>query len=359
MTLSGTCDPDVVETGSIQVDPGPDIDKNYIQNFLVKDVECYNDNTGSIVLGDTSSPDFLNAIKNIKLGTVQISEIAFAGVATYTDILRVTINGTTYLGRGGEVLGGVPVVYSNAQIINNFMTDINNDPSQSDLSVSQTGFGLRLVGEVEGVSFTFSANTSDTNAITNTVTTTQIAQAYTPVVTWYYPDTTVVPANNIYNLYSGSYALNVTVGGCTSSATFFVDQPDELSFEIDFCGGTTGAISVQASGGIAPYEYTIEENGTRLPGASGIKVSNGMVNFTGLTPGRLYVVEVSDSSSCTYGLTRSIRIPRELAYDPAIVEKTESYCVTGTIGNGSIVTTPLDGAGNQLNAFSGGSGVYT
>ena len=245
LTLSGTCDPDVVETGSIKVDPGPDIDENYIQNFLVKDVECYNDNTGSIVLGDTSSPDFLNAIKNIKLGTVQISEIAFAGVATYTDILRVTINGTTYLGRGGEVQGGVPVVYSNAQIINNFMTDINNDPSQSDLSVSQTGFGLRLVGEVEGVSFTLSANTLDTNAITNTVTTTQVAQAYTPVVTWYFPDSTVVPANNIYNLYSGSYALNVTVGGCTSSATFFVDQPDELSFEVDFCGGVTGAISVQ------------------------------------------------------------------------------------------------------------------
>ena len=27
------------------------------------------------MLGDTSSPDFLNAIKNIKLGTVQISEL--------------------------------------------------------------------------------------------------------------------------------------------------------------------------------------------------------------------------------------------------------------------------------------------
>ena len=50
LTLSGTCDPDVVETGSIQVDLGPDIDEDYIQNFLVKDVECYNDNTGSIVL---------------------------------------------------------------------------------------------------------------------------------------------------------------------------------------------------------------------------------------------------------------------------------------------------------------------
>ena len=196
LRLSGTCDPDVVRSGSISVDPGPDIDKNYIQDFLVKDVECYNDNTGSIVLGHTSTQDFLNAIKNIRLGSVQISEIAFAGVATYTDILRVKINGTEYLGRGGEVLNGNPVGYTNAQIISNFMTDINNDPSQTDLSVSQTGFGLRLVGEVEGVSFTLSANTTDTNAITNTVTTTQAAQTYTPVVTWHFPDSSIVPANN-------------------------------------------------------------------------------------------------------------------------------------------------------------------
>ena len=67
---------------------------------------------------------------------------------------------------------------------------------------------------------------------------------------------------------------------------------------------------MQASGGIAPYTYTIEYDGTRLPGASGIRVSNGQVNFTGLTPGRLYIVEVSDSSSCTYGLTRALEYPQ-------------------------------------------------
>ena len=77
LTLSALYDPDVIETGSISVDPAPDIDEDYIQNFLVKDVECFNDNTGSIVLGDTSSPDFLNAIRNIKLGTVQISKLTF------------------------------------------------------------------------------------------------------------------------------------------------------------------------------------------------------------------------------------------------------------------------------------------
>ena len=40
-------------------------------------------------------------------------------------------------------------------------------------------------------------------------------------------------------------------------------------------------------------------------------------------------------------LTRAVRIPTALNFDPAIVEKTDSYCVTGTIGNGSIVTTRL------------------
>ena len=130
-----------------------------------------------------------------------------------------------------------------------------------------------------------------------------------------------------------------------------------LGFDVDFCGGVTGAITVQASGGIAPYTYTVEYNGVRLPGVSGIRVTNGQANFTGLTPGRLYVVEVSDTSSCTLPLTRAVRIPTALNFDPTIVQVTDSYCSTGTTGNGSIVTTRLIG-GVQVNAFTGGSGLY-
>ena len=84
----------LLETGSIQVDPGPDIDKNYIQNFLVKDVECYNDNTGSIVLRRYIVSRFLKCNQEYKTGNSSNFRDCFAGVATYTDILRVTINGT-------------------------------------------------------------------------------------------------------------------------------------------------------------------------------------------------------------------------------------------------------------------------
>ena len=359
ITLSGTCDPDVVVNGSIKVDPGPIIDAEYIQDFLVFDVECNGDNTGSIVLGDPTDPDFLNAITSVTPGFEQISMITFAPSAavTYTDIFRVYINGTEYNTRGGQTVLGVNSVYSNSDIINDLVRRINNDPAQQDVQASLSGFGLRLEGTVEGVPFTVSANTSDTNAISNTVTTTQVAATYAPVLRWIYPDSSVVSATSIYNLYAGEYTLEVIVNSCISSATFEVEEPPALGFDVDFCGGVTGAITVQASGGIAPYTYTIEYNGVRLPGANGIRVTNGQANFTGLTPGRLYVVEVSDTSSCTLPLTRAVRIPTELNFDPTIVEVTDSYCSTGTTGNGSIVTTRLVG-GVQVNAFTGGSGLY-
>ena len=359
ITLSGTCDPDVIVSGSVTVDPGPIIDADYIQDFLVFDVDCNGANTGSIVLGNPSDPDFLNAITSVTPGSVQISEIAFAptGAVTYTDIFRVFINGTEYNTRGGQTSNTINSVYTPNDIINDLISRINNDPSQQDVSASLNGFGLRLVGTVEGVPFTVSANTTDTNAITNTVTTTQLAETYAPVLRWTFPDSSVVTATSIYNLYAGSYALEVIVNSCVSSATFVVEEPPALSFDVDFCGGTTGAITVQASGGIAPYTYTVEYNGVRLPGASGIRVTNGQANFTGLTPGRLYVVEVSDTSSCTLPLTRAVRIPTGLNFDPTIVQTTDSYCSTGTTGNGSIITSRLV-SGTLVNAFTGGSGLY-
>ena len=53
-------------------------------------------------MGDPTDPDFLNAITSVTPGSVQQSYIDFTGTATYTDILRVYINGTDYNARGGE-----------------------------------------------------------------------------------------------------------------------------------------------------------------------------------------------------------------------------------------------------------------
>ena len=62
-------------------------------------------------------------------------------------------------------------VYSENDIINDLISRINNDPAQQDVTASLNGFGLRLQGTVEGVSFTATGNALDTNAIPHTVTT--------------------------------------------------------------------------------------------------------------------------------------------------------------------------------------------
>ena len=66
---------------------------------------------------------------------------------------------------------------------------------------------------------------------------------------------------------------------------------------------------------------------------------------------------MTDTSSCTLPLTRAVRIPTGLNFDPTIVQVTDSYCSTGTTGNGSIVTSRLI-SGTLVNAFTGGSGLY-
>ena len=115
----------MVVNGSITVDPGPIIDADYIQDFLVFDVECNGDNTGSIVLGDPTDPDFLNAITSVTPGREQISIITFTptNTVTYTDIFRVYINGTEYNTRGGQTVLGVNSVYDNADIINDLKAE--------------------------------------------------------------------------------------------------------------------------------------------------------------------------------------------------------------------------------------------
>ena len=52
-------------------------------------MECNGDNTGSIVLGDPTDPDFLNAITSVTPGREQISMITFTPTNTQ---LRIQIS---------------------------------------------------------------------------------------------------------------------------------------------------------------------------------------------------------------------------------------------------------------------------
>ena len=69
-------------------------------------------------------------------GSVQQYYIDFTGTATYTDILRVYINGTKYNARGGETRNGTNTAFPPVDIINDLISRINNDPAQQDVTAA-------------------------------------------------------------------------------------------------------------------------------------------------------------------------------------------------------------------------------
>ncbi len=113
----------------------------------------------------------------------------------------------------------------------------------------------------------------------------------------------------------GSYQVSVTdANGCSVTDSFVLTRLDAPTLTLDngasdFCydNFTAATLAVNASGGLAPYQYRI--NGGAL-GASN--------SFTGLTPGT-YTIEVIDSNDCRDTVTATIE-PQVIANATTIQE---------------------------------------
>ena len=93
------------------------------------------------------------------------------------------------------------------------------------------------------------------------------------------------------SLSAGNYLVTITdANGCTTSASTIINQPAPITSTITtnpaFCGGSTGSASVNASGGISPYNYLWNFN------------NNTLGSITGLTAGS-YNVTITDANGCT------------------------------------------------------------
>lgn len=106
-----------------------------------------------------------------------------------------------------------------------------------------------------------------------------------------------IPGNvnpqNLTNLGAGTYSLTVTYGTCTASTYFEVLDlavPPILSISpvAATCGQTNGAVTINASGASAPYNY----NWSNIPGNSNPQ------NLTNVAPGT-YTVTVTDDFNCS------------------------------------------------------------
>ena len=98
---------------------------------------------------------------------------------------------------------------------------------------------------------------------------------------------------NFTSLVAGAYTLNIKDSkGCTSSTIVTITQPSGISFSSVVptnatCGTSTGAISVSASGGVAPLTY-------KLDGGS----YGSITTFTALSAGPHFLT-VKDANGCT------------------------------------------------------------
>lgn len=153
---------------------------------------------------------------------------------------------------------------------------------------------------------------------------------------------------------AGDYNMAVKdANGCISmGATLTVSQPSQLIIDtqnktdIVCFGANDGTITIGASGGTPPYEYSIN-------GGSSYVANGG--NFSGLAPGN-YDISVRDINGCiTNGSTLNITEPTQLFVDSNI--KTDVSCNGGNDGTISIVAsggTPpyvysIDGGTNFVN----------
>lgn len=165
---------------------------------------------------------------------------------------------------------------------------------------------------------------------------------------------------DLTSLVAGAYTVTIRdTNNCESTVSFNITEPDALNGAVTVTShvscnaGTDGSISLLASGGTAPYEYSQDGNtfGTES-------------NFTSLVAGS-YSFVIRDASGCTTTVSETIVEPELLILS---LQPTNISCNGAADGTITPTTTggiapyeySLDGTNFQSGSFNGQvAGTYT
>ena len=221
------------------------------------------------------------------------------------NVINASCNGDASGSISVVVAGGTPAytfAWSNGrttQTINNLavgtytvtVTDANGCTLVESFSVTQPS-GISVSGTTSNVNC-FGDNNGAINL--NVV-------GGSPAYTWNWSNGST--SEDISNLTAGTYTVTVTdANGCQEVTSFTINQPSDLILtanptDIACAGDPTGAISIAASGGTAPYNFLWSDGSTRE-------------NRDGLIAGT-YTVTVTDANACTEASTITISEPLAL-----------------------------------------------
>lgn len=148
-----------------------------------------------------------------------------------------------------------------------------------------------------------------------------------------------ITTQNVMGLPAGYYFVTVTdANGCVSYNGGYVNEPALIAITVfgsgtTCAGGSTGSISVNAAGGVAPYSYLWSNAST----------TQNQINL----PMAIYYVTVVDANGCT------VQAGDTIAEVPTLnIGFTNVINTTCGINNGSVCATVSSGSGNYTYIWS-------
>ena len=150
-------------------------------------------------------------------------------------------------------------------------------------------------------------------------------------------------SNQFNGLTAGTYTVRFReTNGCIGSTSLDITEPIAITLSATtvpvVCNGqSNGELTVSASGGIAPYQFSVD-GGTSWQSANGFSLAAGT-----------YTLTIKDANSCTRTLPVVLTQPPLLA---GTATTTNATCNGGN--DGTLTLTPAGGNGNYSFSLDGG-----
>ncbi len=157
-------------------------------------------------------------------------------------------------------------------------------------------------------------------------------------------------SNTANNLGAGAYIVSVTQNGCTKDTNITLNSNSSLSITFTnpvnpTCAGKDGAVTVNLSGGSAPYSVTIDTGGTPFTINLPVAISQTLNNLSAGT----VQVSVTDASTCQASNSTTLTAPTNCCTFKITANLSQPSCGTQ---NGNISIAASNGSGNYSYTWS-------